>query len=86
MDRARVSKTAITESQEEPTIAGALAAASRFGLKPAESKTILREVLTVVSGWRKTGKQLRFKAATLDAYASAFEHPLKDEARSIIGK
>jgi len=86
MDRARVSKTAITESQEEPTIAGALAAATRFGLKAAESKKILREVLTVVSGWRKTGKQLRLKAATLDAYASSFDHPLMDEARSIIGK
>jgi hypothetical protein len=63
-----------------------LAAASRFGLKPAESKTILREVLTVVSGWRKTGKQLRFKAATLDAYASAFEHPHMHEAIRLIGK
>ena len=86
MDRARVSKTAITESQEEPTIAGALAAATRFGLKAAESKIILQEVLTVVSGWRKTGKQLRLTAATLDAYASAFEHPLMDEARNVIGK
>jgi hypothetical protein len=43
-------------------------------------------VLTVVSGWRKTGKQLRFKAATLDAYASAFEHPHMDEAIRLIGK
>jgi serine/threonine-protein kinase HipA len=86
MDRVRVSKTAITESQEEPSIAGALAAATRFGLKSAESKKILREVFTVVAGWRKTGRQLRLKAATLDAYASAFEHPLADEARSIIRK
>jgi len=86
MDRARMSKTAIMEGQEEPTIAGALAAAARFGLKAAESEKILRELLTVVSSWRKTGKQLRLKAATLDAYASAFEHPLMNEARSIIGK
>jgi hypothetical protein len=42
-------------------------------------------VLTVVSGWRKTGKQLRFKAATLDAYASAFEHPLMREANRLLG-
>ena len=86
MDRARVSKTAITESQEEPTIAGALAAAGRFGLKAAESNRILREVFAAVSGWRKTGRQLRLKASTLDAYASAFEHPLMDETRGLIGK
>lgn len=86
MDRARVSKTAITESQEEPTIAGALAAATRFGLKTTESKKILREVFTAVSGWRKTGKQLRLKASTLDAYASAFDHPLMEELRNLIGK
>jgi serine/threonine-protein kinase HipA len=86
MDRARVSKTAITEGQEEPTIAGALAAATRFGLKAAESKKIFREVFTVVAGWRKIGRQLRLKAATLDSYASAFEHSLMDEARHLIGK
>ena len=86
LDRARVSKTAITESQEEPTIAGALAAATRFGLTPAESKKILRDVFTVVAGWHKTGQQLRLKTATLAAYASAFEHPLMDEAGRIVGK
>ena len=75
-----------TLSQEEPTIAGALAAATRFGLKAAESKKILREVFTVVAGWRKTGRQLRLKAATLDSYAGAFEHLLMDEARHLIGK
>jgi serine/threonine-protein kinase HipA len=84
MDRVRVSKTAITENQEEPTIAGALAAATRFGLKVNDAKKILLEVFTAVSGWRKTGRQLRFKAVALDAYASAFEHPLKDEASKII--
>ena len=86
MDRARTTKTAITEGQEEPTIAGALAAAERFGLKAAESKSILREVFAAVSGWRKTGRQLRLKASALDAYASAFEHPLMDEAKRLIGR
>lgn len=86
MDCVRMSKTAITEDQEEPTIASALAAATRFGLKTTESKKILREVFTAVSGWRKTGRQLRLKASTLDAYASAFEHPLMDEARRLLGK
>jgi hypothetical protein len=79
-------KTAITEDQQEPAIAGALAAAPRFGLKPAESKETLREVFTAVSAWRKTGRQLRLKASALDIYASAFEHPLMDEAARLLGK
>ncbi len=86
VDRVRMSKTAITEDQEEPTIAIALAAAERFGLKPADAKKILREVFTVVSGWRKTGRQLRMSAAALDTYASAFEHPLMTEAAQLLGK
>jgi len=86
MDRSRMNKTAINEDQEEPSIAGALAAAERFGLKAAESKRILSEVFTAVSGWRKTGRQLRLKASTLDAYASAFENPLMDETRRLIGR
>ena len=86
MDRVHMSKTAITEDQVEPTIAVALAVAGRFGLKTAESKKILREVFAAVSGWRKTGRQLRLKASTLDAYASAFEHPLMDETGLLLGK
>lgn len=86
IDRVRGSKTAITEDQEEPTIAGALAAAERFGLKARESKKILCEVFKAVSDWRKTGRQLRLKAPTLDTYASAFEHSLMDEARQLLGQ
>lgn len=86
MDRVRMSKTAITEGQQEPAIASALAAAPRFGLKATESKKMLREVFAAVSGWRKTGRQLRLKASTLDAYASAFEHPLMNETRRLLGK
>jgi len=86
MDRVRMSKTAITEDLEEPTIASALAAAPRFGLKTAEARKILREVFVAVSGWRTTGKRLGLKAPSLDAYASAFQHPLMDEARQLIGK
>jgi len=58
--------------QDNRHTAGALAAATRFGLKTFEAKKILREVFTAVSGSRTTGKRLRLKAATLDAYASAF--------------
>ena len=86
MDRVRMNKTAVTEDQQEPTIASALSAAPRFGLKANESKKILREVFTAVSGWRKTGRHLRLKASTLDTYASAFEHPLMGEAGRILGE
>jgi serine/threonine-protein kinase HipA len=84
MDRVRISKTAITEDQEEPTMAVALAVAPRFGLKASEAKQILRVIFTVVSSWRKTGRQLRLKASTLDTYASAFDHPLMEETRSLL--
>ena len=81
-----MNKTAITEDQQEPTVASALAAAPRFGLKANESRKILREVFTAVSGRRKTGRQLRLKASTLDTCASAFEHPLRGEAGRLLGK
>jgi serine/threonine-protein kinase HipA len=86
MDRVRMNRTSIAEDQAEATIAGALEAAPRFGLKTVEAKRILREVFTSVCSWRKTGRQLRLKASTLDAYASAFEHPLVDEARQLLGR
>jgi len=85
LDRVRVSKTAITEEQEEPTIAVALAAAERFGLKPTESKKVLREAFNAVSGWRETGKHLRLSGAALDTYATAFEHSLMAEAANLLG-
>lgn len=81
IDRVRTAKTPISEDQVEPSIAGALDVAARFGLRPAIAKTILREVFAAVSAWHITGRRLRLKASTLDAYASAFEHELMDEAR-----
>ncbi|MCC6355584.1 MAG: hypothetical protein IT577_16975 [Verrucomicrobiae bacterium] len=42
IDRHRTRKTPISEDQSEPGIAGALAAAPRFGLKDARAKEILR--------------------------------------------
>jgi len=80
-----MNKTAITEDQAEPSIEGALAAAPRFGLRTAEARKILRDVFAAVSGWRSTGRRLRLKAPILDAYASAFQHPLMDEARQLLG-
>ena len=83
IDRTQTPKTPISEDREEPSIAAALDDAPRFGLKATQAKTILREVLAVVAGWRRIGKQLRIKASTLDAYDTAFEHPLIEEARHL---
>ena len=79
--RVRLSQTPISEEQEDASIVGALAVAARFGIKAPAAKGILREVVTVVSAWRRTGGWLRLKSTTLDAYASTFEHELMDEAR-----
>lgn len=86
VDRARVNKTPITEEGEDPGIAVALAEAPRFGLKAKDAKSILAEVFTAIAAWRKTGTRLRIKAATLDAYASAFENPHMDEAARLLGR
>ena len=85
VDRTRMSKTPISEDQSEPSMAAALAVAGRFGLKAGEAKNVLREVHAAVSGWRMTGRKLRIQAATLEAYASAFENPLMEEAGDLIG-
>jgi serine/threonine-protein kinase HipA len=83
IDRVHTWKTPISDDQPEASIAGALAVASRFGLKAAEAKAILREVFGIVSTWRSLAARLRLKAATIEAYASAFEHALMDEARTL---
>jgi serine/threonine-protein kinase HipA len=80
IERAQMPKTAISEETADSSIEAALEAAPRFGLKPTAAKAIVREVHAVVADWRKAAKKLRIPARTLDAYASAFEHPLMDEA------
>ena len=84
IDRVRINKTPISEDHQEPSIAGALDAAARFGIKPAAARIILGDVFTAVSAWRQIGGRLRIKASTLDAYASAFEHERIDEARTLL--
>ena len=86
IDRVRVSQTPISEEHEEPSIAGALAVAGRFGLKAPAARSILREVFTALSVWRRIGRRLCLKRATLEAYASAFENELMDEARRLLRK
>lgn len=84
MDRVHMWKTPISEAQEMPGIAGALAVASRFGLRPPEAKTILKEVLMAVSRWRQAAKKLGLGSTTQTEYSSAFEHELMDEARALL--
>ena len=84
--RAHAPETPITEEQEELTLANAFVAAPRFDLKTTAANGILREVFAAVSDWRDTGRRLGLKAKTLDAYATAFQHPLMDEARHRLGE
>jgi serine/threonine-protein kinase HipA len=84
IDRVNMSQTAISEEVEMPSVEQALAVAPRFGLKPAEAKSILRQVSTVVAGWQVVGRRLRLKATTLSAYASAFENPFVAEAKQLL--
>jgi len=85
MERSQTPKTPITEDQREPSMAEALRVAPRFSLTQTEAKTILSEVFHAVSHWHETGRKLRIKASTLTAYKTAFEHPLKEEAKRLIG-
>jgi serine/threonine-protein kinase HipA len=86
IDRVPMSKTPISEERQEASIDGALAVAGRFGIEGAVAKRILREVFAAVAGWRQTARKLRLKGGTMEAYASAFEHDLMDEARKLLGK
>lgn len=86
MDRGRMSKTPIGEEREEASIDEALAVAGRFGIKGPTAKSILREVYTAVKGWRQTARRLHLKGATVETYASAFEHELIGEARKLLAR
>jgi serine/threonine-protein kinase HipA len=86
IDQTSVPKTPISEDSNEVSIAAAMKAGDRFGLKQADRKTILDEVFMAVSDWRKTAKTLRIKAPTIDAYSTAFEHPFMTEARKLLIK
>ncbi len=86
IDRARTSKTPMSEEHDAASVAGALAVAGRFGINGPAAKSILREVFTAVAAWRRTARRLRLKRATVGAYVSAFEHELMDEARRLLAE
>jgi hypothetical protein len=79
-----MNQTPVSEEHGDSGIAVALEVASRFGLKPPMARKILGEVVAAVRGWRDAGKTLRLKAGTLNAYASAFENPVIEEAARLL--
>ena len=83
IDRRSTPKCPISESGGEATLAGALAAAPRFGLSASAARAILREVTAAVSAWRQVGRSLRLTARTLQAYETAFVHPTREEAERL---
>jgi serine/threonine-protein kinase HipA len=85
IDRTSTNKMPISEDRAEPSVDGMLAAARRFGINAGDAKKILLEVFTAVAAWRATGRKLGLGAPTLDAYASAFDHPLMSEAKRLLG-
>ena len=72
VDRGRMNKVPLAEDVFEPSIAGALQIADRFGLKLALAKAILREVQGVVCTWRATARHLGISPLAQAAYETAF--------------
>ena len=77
-------KTPISEDSGQSSINEALRVINRFGLRRGEAELILGEVYDAVSNWRKTARKLEIKASTINAYASALENPLMEEAGRIL--
>lgn len=78
VDRARQPKTPVSERSPmvvdgRAALSEALAHAERFGLAPEAARSIVAEVRAAIGGWRAIGRKLGIPAATLDAYADAFE-------------
>lgn len=72
--RERALSLAITEDDNTASLELALSVAGHFGLKPAEAKTIAREVAAAVRPWRQDAARLGLKPSEIDRMASAFEH------------
>jgi hypothetical protein len=68
----------------ESRLGGRPCARERFGVNIAEAKRIPGEVFAPISNWRKAARELRMTATTMDAYASAFESPIIEEARHLL--
>ena len=61
-----------------------MAIAESLGLTAVKAKAVVRDLVKVIADWRQLAKKLRLPAATVAAYASAFEHEVIDEARALV--
>jgi serine/threonine-protein kinase HipA len=81
-ERIRELKTWISEETgPESSIESLLSVTSYFRLSISRAREILGEVERVVSTWREQGRSLGLTARELDAFADAFEHVERREAR-----
>jgi serine/threonine-protein kinase HipA len=62
-----------------------LSTADYYGLKPAETRRIVKEVVSVVSHWRKEAAELGCSHREIERMASAFEHESQEAARAYSG-
>jgi serine/threonine-protein kinase HipA len=76
----RVLTTAIDEVDGTASIELALEVASHFGVKPDKAKSMIREVGTAVSRWRKVAAATGLSNSESERMASAFEHEDLDTA------
>jgi serine/threonine-protein kinase HipA len=70
----RILTTTINEDDGTASVELALATASHYGLKPAQAKTIMREVGAAVSNWRNAAVGIGLSSHAIDRMSSAFEH------------
>jgi serine/threonine-protein kinase HipA len=78
----RILTTAIDADDGTASVALALETASHYGLKLAQTRTIMREVGTAVSQWRKIASDIGLSKTEIERMASAFEHADLSEATS----
>jgi serine/threonine-protein kinase HipA len=77
------STTPISEAGTPATVTGALSVANSFGLTVADARDRIQTITAAVSTWKQTAAKLGLASKQVNAYASAFEHPVIDEARTI---
>ena len=62
----------------------AIEAAEQFSIDPDEARSIVREVESAVAQWRRVGADVGMTAREIHAFAPAFEHRERDQARRFI--
>ena len=85
IDRSDVNKTPISDETTESSIAEALRIGPRFGLQEVECRSILTEVFSAVNNWHDVAKHLQLSGAAIEAYSSAFDSKMTEEAKKILG-